>query len=237
MAGWLLLWVAVWYCIVFDCFQEHNLRLKPTKYEFFWDEINYLAHHVSKEGMWPSKENLKSVAEFAPSWTYTEIWAFLGLVGHYRQFIKGFSHVVQLLHKHLSQEGACKKSKQVMLKVEAKDAFKTLKRGLSWGSCVGFCWLWQAIYLGDRCQWVRIRGYVVTKTDWRLISSGSVCQLILTTHECNYHSVKQEFLLLKWAIAEQFEEYFLWKLFVVKRDKNPLTYIMTTPNLDATRHQ
>ena len=33
--------------IVFDCFQEHNLRLKPTKCEFFWEEINYLAHHIS----------------------------------------------------------------------------------------------------------------------------------------------------------------------------------------------
>ena len=38
-------------CIVFDHFWEHNLRLKCTKCKFFWDEINYLAHHVSKEGM------------------------------------------------------------------------------------------------------------------------------------------------------------------------------------------
>ena len=37
-------------CVVFNCFQEHNLRLKPTKYKFFQNEINYLAHHVSKEG-------------------------------------------------------------------------------------------------------------------------------------------------------------------------------------------
>ena len=70
-------------CIVFDHFQKHNLRLKPTKCKFFWDEINYLAHHVSKEGMWPSKENLKAVAGFTPSQTYMEIQAFLGLVGHH----------------------------------------------------------------------------------------------------------------------------------------------------------
>ena len=34
--------------IVFDHFQEHSLRLKPTKGEFFRDEINYLAHHAPK---------------------------------------------------------------------------------------------------------------------------------------------------------------------------------------------
>ena len=74
-------------CVVFHNFWEHNLRLKPSKCEFFRDEINYLAHHVSKEGMQPSKENLKDVAECALPWTYMEIQAFLGLVGHYRQFI------------------------------------------------------------------------------------------------------------------------------------------------------
>ena len=40
-------------------------------------------------------------------------------------------------------------------------------------------------------------------------------------------------MALKWAIAKQFWEYLHWKLFVVKTDNNPLTYIMTTPNLDA----
>ena len=41
---------------------------------------------------------------------------------------------------------------------------------------------------------------------------------------------------LKWAIAEQFQEYLHWKPFVVKTDNNPLTYILTTPNLNATQH-
>ena len=31
-------------------------------------------------------------------------------------------------------------------------------------------------------------------------------------------------------------EYLHWKPFVVKTDNNPLTYILTTPNLDATWH-
>ena len=59
----------------------------------------------------------------------------------------------------------------------------------------------------------------------------------LTIHEHNYHSTKQEFLAWNWAIAEQFQEYLHWKLFVVKTDDNPLTYILTTPNLGATQHQ
>ena len=59
----------------------------------------------------------------------------------------------------------------------------------------------------------------------------------LTAHEKNYHSTKFEFLALIWAIMEHFKEYLLYQPFLVKTDNNPLMYIMTTPNLDATGHQ
>ena len=59
----------------------------------------------------------------------------------------------------------------------------------------------------------------------------------LTTHEKNYHSTKLEFLVLKWAITEHFKEYLLYQPFLVKTDNNPLTYIMTMSNLDATGHR
>ena len=58
----------------------------------------------------------------------------------------------------------------------------------------------------------------------------------LTAHEKNYHSTKLEFLALKWAITEHYKEYLLYQPFLVKTDHNPLKYIMTTPNLDATGH-
>ena len=38
-------------CIVFKCFREHILNLKSTRCEFFKSKVNYLAHHVSKEGV------------------------------------------------------------------------------------------------------------------------------------------------------------------------------------------
>ena len=38
-------------CIMFECFREFNLKLKPSKCSFFQSEIVYLAHHVSHEGI------------------------------------------------------------------------------------------------------------------------------------------------------------------------------------------
>ena len=53
-----------------------------------------------------------------------------------------------------------------------------------------------------------------------------------------YHSNKQEFLTLKWAVTEQFHEYLSpygknWNEIVVHTDNSPLTYIFSSANLDA----
>ena len=54
--------------------------------------------------------------------------------------------------------------------------------------------------------------------------------------EQRYHSNKQEFLALKWAVTEQFHEYLSpygknRNEFVVRTDNNPLTYIYSSANL------
>ena len=53
---------------------------------------------------------------------------FLGLVGHYRRFIKGFAHIAQPLNGHLAGEGASRKSELVLLSEDALKAFKALKQ-------------------------------------------------------------------------------------------------------------
>ena len=56
----------------------------------------------------------------------------------------------------------------------------------------------------------------------------------LTPSEQNYHSSKLEFLALKWSVTEHFKEYLAYTPFTVCTDNNPLTYMLTTPNLDTT---
>ena len=88
--------------VVFDHLREYNLKLKPSKCSLFWEEINYLAHQVSERGVWPSDINVKAIVECANG-------AFLGLVGHYRQFMKGSAQIAQPLNEHLAGEGASRK--------------------------------------------------------------------------------------------------------------------------------
>ena len=84
--------------VIFDRLREHGLKLKPSKCEVFKMEINYLAHHVSKKGVLPSKKNLESIAQCPLPDTYTKVKSFVGLVGHYRRFIKGFAKIAAPLY-------------------------------------------------------------------------------------------------------------------------------------------
>ena len=56
----------------------------------------------------------------------------------------------------------------------------------------------------------------------------------LKPSEKNYPAHKTEFLAPKWAIPEKFNHYLHGATFSVVTDNNPLTYVFTTANLDAT---
>ena len=68
---------------VFDRFCDHRLKLKPSKCAFFKEEITYLGHRVSAEGVKPATTNIDKILDKRPPRTYTEIREFLGMVNHY----------------------------------------------------------------------------------------------------------------------------------------------------------
>ena len=54
--------------------------------------------------------------------------------------------------------------------------------------------------------------------------------------EANYHSTKQEFLAMKWSI-EHFQTYLLGRCFKVHTGNNPLTYFLTSSNMDTMKQR
>ena len=74
-----------------------------------------------------SKQNLTSIAECPPPNTFTKVRAFVGLVGHYRRFIKGFAQIAAPLYDIISGEDNAKKTERVELSAEAMKAFDRLK--------------------------------------------------------------------------------------------------------------
>ena len=105
--------------VVFECLQEHGLKLKPSKCDLFKCKIIYLAHHVSKDGVKPSHKNVASILECPVLKTFTDIHSFTGAESHYRCFIKGFAKIAAPLYDLTSGKNKDKKSEPVTLTPEA----------------------------------------------------------------------------------------------------------------------
>ena len=77
--------------------KEAGLKLKPCKCDLFKQQINYLGHVVSKEGVSTDPQKIKAVTEWPQPTTVTEVRSFLGFVIYYRRFIPNFSKVAKPL--------------------------------------------------------------------------------------------------------------------------------------------
>ena len=125
--------------IIFDRLQEHGLKLKPSKCEVFKTEINYLAHHVSKKGVLPSKKE-SGVHRPMSSAGHVHEGEIFRWPGWSLQacFIKGFAKIAAPLYDLTSGKNKDKKSERVDLPTEALEAFECLKAACLQAPIFGF---------------------------------------------------------------------------------------------------
>ena len=204
----------------------------------FKSEINYLAHHVSQKGFLPLKKNLESIAQCPPPDMYTKVKSFVGLVSHYRCFIKGFANIAAPLYDLTSSDNKDKKSEHVDLSPEALEAFDCLKAACLQAPILAFP-DFNRPFLLERDASGKGLGAVLSQkqADGRYHPITCASRVMNKTEE-RYHSNKQEFLALKWVVMEQFHKYLSpygknRNEFVVHTDNNLLTYIFSSANLDA----
>ena len=229
-------------CVVFDHLREHGLKLKPSECDVFKSEINYLAYHVSQKGVLPSKKNLESIAQCPPPDTYTKVESFVGLVGHYRRFIKGFAKIAAPLYNLTSGDNKDKKSEHIDLSPEALEAFDCLKATCLQAPILAFLDFNKPFLLETDASGRGLGAVLSQKQADGQYNPIAYASCVMNETKQRYHSNKQEFLTLKWAVTEQFHEYLSpygknRNESVVCTDNNPLTYIFSSANLDAAGQQ
>ena len=192
------------------------------------------AYWVTKDGICPSNFNLKVIAECARPQTYTEIWDFLGLIGHYQRLIKGFTQIAWPLSDYLMGQGAGKRLDWVLVNEDVIKAFEVLKHACMTAPVLVFADYTKPFLLETDASKEGLEAMLSQKQVDRQYHTVTYGSQALTAHEKNYHSTKLAFLTLKWVVTEHFKEYLPYQPFAVRTDNNPLTYIMSTSNLDAT---
>jgi len=228
---------------VFSRLAEHNLKLKPSKCEFFKTSVTYLGHVVSEQGIETDPEKTSSVESWPVPKNVKELRQYLGFVGYYRRFIKDFAKLTQPLNKllqgHVTDKNVKAKSKKKIKHVpwswgdQEQEAFEKVKAALLQPPILAFANYNDSFFVHTDASGYGLGAILYQKQDGieRVIAYASRG---LRPSERNYPAHKREFLALKWAVTDKFADYLQGVEFEVITDNNPLTYVLSTARLDAT---
>jgi hypothetical protein len=73
--------------------REHQLYAKLSKCSFYQNQIHYLGHIISEEGITVDPEKIEAIKGWTTPKNLTEFISFMGLAGYYRRFIAGLSRI------------------------------------------------------------------------------------------------------------------------------------------------
>ncbi|KAG8501193.1 hypothetical protein CXB51_003294 [Gossypium anomalum] len=84
--------------------RDKQLFAKFSKCEFWLREVGFLEHIVSAEGIRVDPSKISAIIDWKPPRNVSEVRSFLGLVGYYRHFVKGFSMIATPMTRLLQKD-------------------------------------------------------------------------------------------------------------------------------------
>jgi hypothetical protein len=98
---------------------------KFSKCEFWINEVSFLGHVISSEGIAVDPSKVRDVLDWEPPKSVHQVRSFLGMTGHYRRFILNFSKISKPITELL------KKGTKYVWSKGCDEDFQTLKKLLT----------------------------------------------------------------------------------------------------------
>jgi hypothetical protein len=207
--------------LVLQVIREHQLYTKFRKCDFFQKQIHYLGHVISEEGVAVDPDKIRSIMEWPTPKDVSDIRSFMGLVGYYRRFLKGFSKfgcpIIALQRKGV----------KFIWTPECEERFQSLKHLLTHAPMMKIADIDNDFLVcTDACK-EGIRGV--------LMQEGSVVcyeSQKLNEHEVNYVTHDLELAAIVHTL-KMWRCYLLGRKFVLMTDHCGLQHLFDQPKLNA----
>ena len=212
---------------VFKILAEAGLKLKLKKCDFFKEEINYLGHVVSRNGVTPNAAKVEAIANYPEPTNAKELSSFLGLASYYRKFIRAFAEKAHPLTK------LTRKSEKWTWGDEQRDAFNCIKTCLVSKPILGYPNFTRAFIIYTDASGFGI-GAVLAQKQGPPHSDDSDDHEVVIAYSSKHLNDREA----KWSTTEKeayaivhainvFKPYLYGRKFTVITDHRPLEWLMS----------
>jgi hypothetical protein len=91
--------------MVLKLLEEKQLYANPSKCAFGVQEVEYLGHIVSHEGVKVDPNKIKAMMEWPIPKTLKNLRGFLGLMGYYHKFVKNYGQIANTSNNIIKKGG------------------------------------------------------------------------------------------------------------------------------------
>ena len=197
-----------------------GMKIKLKKCKIFSDQVNYLGHSVSKDGIQMIKKYVSRILDWPLPETGKDLKSFLGFCGYYRSFIPRYSHLTAELES-LKMEEVPKWTDELRRK------FEELKKAFETAPTRGF-----PDYESENP--------FIIDTDYSSVAQSGILSQVQQGRErflgcvakknnkaeANYPSYKGELAAIIFTLRK-FEHVLRAKKFVIRTDSGPLQFLKT----------
>lgn len=230
--------------MVLDRLQREGLKAKPEKCAFFQQQVLYLGHVISSQGVSTDPKKVEAVANWQRPRHISELRSFLGFASYYRRFVDGFAKLAKPLHQLVADLAGTKSRKGSGQALGAawtplcEGSFNALKSKLVSAPVLAYADFSRPFILETDASHSGLGAVLSQETDSGVRPVAYASRGLRPTERnmSNYSSMKLEFLALKWAVTEKFREYLLGHKCVVYTDNNPLSHLQSA-KLGAVEHR
>ncbi|CAF2263104.1 unnamed protein product [Rotaria magnacalcarata] len=210
---------------VFSALADAHLTLKASKCNFSRQEMKFLGHLITPDGIKPDPDLIATVQRFPVPRDVRSVQAFLGLTGYYRRFILYYAKIAELLFKLLRTKSNPSTYRTFNWNEFCTTAFEILKKHLTSPPIMQApIFSYPFILELDACEYGI--GCVLSQEYDNKISVIAYASRTLNPAERKYSAVEREAFAIVWA-TKHFRQYLEGGPVIVRTDCKALQWLKT----------
>ena len=211
---------------------NHGIKVKMSKCEFFRQEVSFLGHVISREGIRKSPEYIEKIRSYPRPSSVTELRQFLGLVNFQNKFVPHCSEIA----KPLSVLTGGHKTRKLIWTEEMNNSFDTLKSELLKDVALSYpdySEEAEKLQLFVDASGIGAGGVLVQKQKGEL-RTIAYASMTFTKAQSRYSTIDRELLAIRWGV-KTFRPFIFGVSFFIYTDHKPLLFLNNMSH-ESSRH-